>query len=80
MAKMKAAMAAVLVMEREGVTHAFLVPSVLHMLTELPGVDRRDLSRMRMIAYGSSPITPTGSGCRNSTTRSRSWARATSRS
>ena len=50
---------AVETMEREGVTHAFLVPSVLHMFTELPDVDRRDLSRMRMIAYGSAPITPT---------------------
>ncbi|GAA2120887.1 fatty acid--CoA ligase [Kitasatospora saccharophila] len=45
-------------MESRGVTHCFLVPSVLHMLTELPDVDRRDFSRLRLIAYGGSPITP----------------------
>ena len=44
--------------EREGVTHAFLVPSVLHMLTELPGIEKRDLSRVTLITYGSAPITP----------------------
>ncbi|MFF8958039.1 AMP-binding protein [Streptomyces sp. NPDC014894] len=44
--------------EREGVTHAFLVPSVLHMLTELPGIEERDFSRLTLIAYGSAPITP----------------------
>ncbi|MFF1360123.1 long-chain-fatty-acid--CoA ligase [Streptomyces sp. NPDC058297] len=50
--------AAVEAIEREGVTHAFLVPSVLHMLTELPGVERRDFSRLTLITYGSAPITP----------------------
>ncbi|MEU0689222.1 AMP-binding protein [Streptomyces uncialis] len=44
--------------EREGVTHSFLVPSVLHMLTELPGVEKRDFSRLRLISYGAAPITP----------------------
>ncbi|WP_329158498.1 AMP-binding protein [Streptomyces sp. NBC_01717] len=44
--------------EREGVTHAFLVPSVLHMLTELPGIEKRDFSRLALITYGSAPITP----------------------
>ncbi|MFI1978888.1 long-chain-fatty-acid--CoA ligase [Streptomyces wedmorensis] len=44
--------------EREGVTHAFLVPSVLHMLTELPGIEKRDFSRLTLITYGSAPITP----------------------
>ncbi|MGW0935983.1 AMP-binding protein [Streptomyces sp. NPDC002666] len=44
--------------EQEGVTHAFLVPSVLHLLTELPGVEKRDFSRLTLIAYGSAPITP----------------------
>jgi acyl-CoA synthetase (AMP-forming)/AMP-acid ligase II len=50
---------AVEAIERAGVTHCFLVPSVLHMLTELPGIERRDLSRLRLIAYGSAPVTPT---------------------
>ncbi|WP_406457453.1 AMP-binding protein [Streptomyces sp. NBC_00876] len=44
--------------EREGITHAFLVPSVLHMLTELPGIEKRDFSRLTLITYGSAPITP----------------------
>lgn len=44
--------------EREGVTHAFLVPSVLHMLTESAGVEKRDFTRLRLITYGSAPITP----------------------
>ncbi|MFJ6805784.1 long-chain-fatty-acid--CoA ligase [Streptomyces anulatus] len=44
--------------EREGVTHAFMVPSVLHMLTELPGIEKRDFSRLTLITYGSAPITP----------------------
>ncbi|MFH8734072.1 AMP-binding protein [Streptomyces sp. NPDC017964] len=44
--------------ESEGGTHAFLVPSVLHMLTELPGIERRDFSRLTLITYGSAPITP----------------------
>ncbi|GHG42663.1 AMP-binding protein [Streptomyces zaomyceticus] len=44
--------------EREGVTHAFLVPSVLHMLTELPGIEKRDFSRLTLITYGSASITP----------------------
>lgn len=44
--------------ERGRVTHSFLVPSVLHMLTELPGIDRRDFSRLRLISYGAAPITP----------------------
>ncbi|MFG2613971.1 AMP-binding protein [Streptomyces anulatus] len=44
--------------EREGVTHAFLVPSVLHMLTALPGIESRDFSRLTLVTYGSAPITP----------------------
>ncbi|WP_329204713.1 AMP-binding protein [Streptomyces sp. NBC_00683] len=50
--------AAARTIEREGVTHAFLVPSVLHMLTELPGIEKRDFSRLTLITYGSAPITP----------------------
>ena len=40
------------------VTHAFLVPSAIVMLVEMPGLDRYDLSSLRVVAYGSSPITP----------------------
>ncbi|GLF93234.1 AMP-binding protein [Streptomyces yaizuensis] len=50
--------AAARTIEREGVTHTFLVPSVLHLLTELPGIERRDFSRLHLVSYGAAPITP----------------------
>ena len=40
------------------VTNSFLVPSVIGMLTDLPGAAERDYSALRSIAYGASPITP----------------------
>ena len=43
--------------ERAGITNAFLVPAVLQMMCAVPGVDDRDLSSLRSIAYGASPIT-----------------------
>ncbi|WP_072815636.1 long-chain-fatty-acid--CoA ligase [Rhodococcus zopfii] len=42
-----------------GVTHAFLVPSAIGMLLELPDLADYDLSSLKLIAYGASPITPT---------------------
>ncbi len=45
-------------MERHHVTHAFFVPAVLHLLTQLPGVRERDFSALELIVYGASPITP----------------------
>lgn len=41
-----------------GVTHAFLVPSAIGMLLELPDLDEYDLSSLEIMAYGASPITP----------------------
>lgn len=41
------------------VTHAFLVPSVIGMIVEMPDLDSYDLSSLRLVAYGASPITPT---------------------
>lgn len=41
------------------ITHAFLVPSVIGSIVELPDLDRYDLSSLRLVAYGASPITPT---------------------
>jgi long-chain acyl-CoA synthetase len=38
------------------VTHAFLVPAVLQFMLAVPGVDERDLTALRMMAYGASPI------------------------
>ncbi|MEA2169891.1 MAG: hypothetical protein QOF76_3191 [Solirubrobacteraceae bacterium] len=46
-------------MERERVTNAFLVPTVLQMLCALEGAADRDWSALRSIAYGASPITTT---------------------
>ncbi len=43
----------------QGVTNAFLVPTVLQMLCAEPGAEERDFSALRSIAYGASPITTT---------------------
>ncbi|MFD6894705.1 long-chain-fatty-acid--CoA ligase [Rhodococcus sp. NPDC060086] len=42
-----------------GVTHAFLVPSAIGMILELPDLADYDLSSLKVVAYGASPITPT---------------------
>ena len=44
--------------EKRHITNAFLVPSVIGMMLDLPGASERDYSSLRSIAYGSSPITP----------------------
>jgi long-chain acyl-CoA synthetase len=44
-------------LERERVTNAIFVPTMLQMLTAVPGADERDYSALRSIAYGASPIT-----------------------
>jgi acyl-CoA synthetase (AMP-forming)/AMP-acid ligase II len=46
-------------MVSEGVTNAFLVPTVLQMLCDVSGAEDRDWSALRSIAYGASPITTT---------------------
>jgi long-chain acyl-CoA synthetase len=46
-------------MGAEGVTNAFLVPTVLQMLCGVEGAAQRDWSALRSIAYGASPITTT---------------------
>jgi acyl-CoA synthetase (AMP-forming)/AMP-acid ligase II len=43
--------------ESSRITNAFLVPAVLQMMCAVPGADERDLSSLRSIAYGASPIT-----------------------
>jgi len=43
--------------EKEKINHAFLVPAVILMLTQVPGVETRDFSALRFITYGASPIT-----------------------
>jgi long-chain acyl-CoA synthetase len=44
-------------LERERVTNAVLVPTMLQMLTAVTGAAERDYSPLRSIAYGASPIT-----------------------
>jgi len=43
--------------ERHRVTNAVLVPTMLQLLTAVPGAAERDYSALRSIAYGASPIT-----------------------
>jgi long-chain acyl-CoA synthetase len=45
------------ILEREAVTNAIFVPTMLQMLTGVPGAAARDYSALRSIAYGASPIT-----------------------
>lgn len=39
------------------IAHAFLVPAVILMLTQVPNVDQVDFSSLKQIFYGASPIT-----------------------
>jgi long-chain acyl-CoA synthetase len=42
--------------ERERVTHAFVVPTMLKRLMECPSFDRYDISSLRLITYGAAPM------------------------
>ena len=42
--------------ERERITHAFLVPAVLQFMLTVPGVAERDFSALGAFLYGASPI------------------------
>lgn len=42
--------------EKEKVSHVFLVPSMINFTLDFPGVKNYDLSSLRMIFYGGSPI------------------------
>jgi long-chain acyl-CoA synthetase len=44
-------------LERERVTNAVFVPTILQMLCAVPGAAERDYAPLRSIAYGASPIT-----------------------
>jgi acyl-CoA synthetase (AMP-forming)/AMP-acid ligase II len=41
---------------RERVNHAFLAPALIQMLMQSPGIESADLSSMRTLSYGASPI------------------------
>ena len=45
------------ILERRRVTNAMFVPTILQLLTAVPGAGERDFSSLRSIAYGGSPIT-----------------------
>jgi long-chain acyl-CoA synthetase len=45
------------VLEHQRVTNAVLVPTMLQLLTAVPGAAERDYSALRSIAYGAAPIT-----------------------
>jgi long-chain acyl-CoA synthetase len=45
------------IFEGQRVTNAVLVPTMLQMLTAVPGAAERDYSSLRSIAYGAAPIT-----------------------
>ncbi len=42
--------------ERHRVTNAFFVPTVLQSILAVPGVDKADLSSLKLLMYGASPI------------------------
>src|SRR3954451_6097236 len=44
-------------LERQRVTNAVLVPTMLQMLTAVPSAGERDFAALRSIAYGAAPIT-----------------------
>jgi long-chain acyl-CoA synthetase len=46
-------------LERRAVTNAIFVPTMIQMLTSVPGAAERDYSALRTIAYGASPVTTT---------------------
>lgn len=42
--------------EREGVTHAFVVPTMLKQILDHPSFSRRDLSSLQVLSYGGAPM------------------------
>ena len=47
---------AVELVARHGVTHTFLVPTVIQNLLRVPGVENADLSSLELLMYGAAPI------------------------
>lgn len=48
--------------EREGITHTFLVPTILYRLLELQRANPRNLGTLRTLLYGAAPMSPTKLG------------------
>ncbi|KAF1052886.1 MAG: Long-chain-fatty-acid--CoA ligase [Stenotrophomonas maltophilia] len=45
--------------QRERVSRLFLVPAMINRLVNFPGVERYDLSSLRLVMYGAAPMAPT---------------------
>jgi long-chain acyl-CoA synthetase len=43
--------------EREGVTHAFMVPAIIQAVLAAPELQKRDVSSLKQISYGAAPMT-----------------------
>ena len=43
-------------LERERITHTFLVPALMAMMTQVPGAAGRDYSALETLSYGASPM------------------------
>ncbi|MHA6793018.1 long-chain-fatty-acid--CoA ligase [Pseudonocardia bannensis] len=43
-------------LERERITHTFLVPALMAAMTQVPGAAERDFSSLRALSYGASPM------------------------
>ena len=43
-------------MERERITHAFVVPTMMKQLLDQPDLERRDLSSLEVLSYGGAPM------------------------
>jgi long-chain acyl-CoA synthetase len=46
------------IVQRERVTHTVLVPTMINMLTQSPELEKYDLSSLRHLGYGGSPMAP----------------------
>ena len=44
--------------EKERITHAFVVPTIAYRLLEMPEAERYDLSTLKTIFYGAAPMSP----------------------
>lgn len=43
-------------LEQDGITHTFLVPALLAVMAQVPGAADRDVSRLKALSYGASPM------------------------
>jgi acyl-CoA synthetase (AMP-forming)/AMP-acid ligase II len=48
--------AALAMVERERITHTFYVPALMAAMTQVPDVAQRDLSSLKAVSYGASPM------------------------